>query len=29
MNELVAQFREWRDAIQRTLPPWSGPAPLR
>ena len=26
MNELVAQFREWRDAIQRTLPPWSGRA---
>ncbi|MBV9000046.1 MAG: hypothetical protein JO304_13370 [Solirubrobacterales bacterium] len=26
MNELVAQFREWRDAIQRRLPPWAGRA---
>ena len=26
MNELLAQFREWRDAVQRTLPPWSGRA---
>ena len=26
MNELLAQFREWRDAIQRALPPWSGRA---
>jgi branched-chain amino acid transport system permease protein len=26
MNELLAQFREWRDAIQRALPRWSGRA---
>src|SRR5438270_5450788 len=26
MNELIAQFREWRDAIQRILPSWSGRA---
>ena len=22
MNELLAQLREWREAIQRRLPPW-------
>jgi len=26
MTELIAQFREWRDAIRRRLPPWSGRA---
>ena len=26
MSELLAQFREWRDAIQRRLPPWAGRA---
>jgi branched-chain amino acid transport system permease protein len=26
MNELIAQFREWRDAIRRALPPWAGRA---
>jgi branched-chain amino acid transport system permease protein len=26
MNELLAQLREWRDAVQRTLPPWWGRA---
>ena len=26
MSELIAQFREWRDALQRRLPPWSGRA---
>ena len=26
MNELLAQLREWRGALQRTLPSWSGRA---
>jgi branched-chain amino acid transport system permease protein len=26
MNELVAQYNEWRDALQERLPPWSGRA---
>jgi len=26
MNELLAQLREWRDAVQRRLPPWWGRA---
>ena len=26
MSELVAQFREWREAIRRSLPPWAGRA---
>jgi branched-chain amino acid transport system permease protein len=26
MNELVAQFNDWRDALRERLPPWSGRA---
>jgi len=26
MSELIAQFREWREALRRRLPPWSGRA---
>ena len=26
MSELIAQFREWRDATRRRLPPWAGRA---